>query len=347
MIPGKLLHRVACRICSHKSVARVVEPAIADFQNEYSKELRLRKPWRVRRVLAFGYICTATVVMLCVVEDVMSAFVPDGERRIILRSAGLLALTIAAATAAMVMAVAAFPIHFDWSVYRSHTGYLIARSAPLAIAIAVPFACATLCRTHAPSRAAIADMVGIVLALSAISFATSQWIVPRMTATANPDAATSARIYGVFTGLGTERFLALSREERRRMMLASTYPNHSITTSSRFISYSSGSIAAAPLVLAVFVFAACRQRRFTRFAAVLVPTAAVGLYLITMAFSDNRNLYPVSWWIIGADGRYFDAFPYLVWIPNVTLLALAIGFAVVSSRSSSLRGSVGPVSRSA
>ena len=36
MIPGRLLHRLAARLCSAQTLERVVEPAIADLQKEYA-----------------------------------------------------------------------------------------------------------------------------------------------------------------------------------------------------------------------------------------------------------------------------------------------------------------------
>ena len=42
MIPGRALHRLAARLCSAKTLERVVEPAIADLQKEYAAPVRRR-----------------------------------------------------------------------------------------------------------------------------------------------------------------------------------------------------------------------------------------------------------------------------------------------------------------
>ena len=36
MIPGRVLHRLAARLCCAKTLEHVVEPAIADLQKEYA-----------------------------------------------------------------------------------------------------------------------------------------------------------------------------------------------------------------------------------------------------------------------------------------------------------------------
>ena len=36
MMPGRTLHRLAARLCSAKTLERIVEPAIADLQKEYA-----------------------------------------------------------------------------------------------------------------------------------------------------------------------------------------------------------------------------------------------------------------------------------------------------------------------
>ena len=57
MIPGRMLHRLAARICSAKTLERVVEPAIADLQKEYAARCaKSRDASDVHRVLHWpGY----------------------------------------------------------------------------------------------------------------------------------------------------------------------------------------------------------------------------------------------------------------------------------------------------
>lgn len=61
MLPGNTLHRIAISICSAKSVEVTIEPAIADFQHEWSAAQTLSDRTRALLrgytgvLLAFGW----------------------------------------------------------------------------------------------------------------------------------------------------------------------------------------------------------------------------------------------------------------------------------------------------
>jgi hypothetical protein len=56
MIPGGALHRLAGRMCSAKTLERVVEPAIADLQREYADGTGDRSALARLWALRGGYI---------------------------------------------------------------------------------------------------------------------------------------------------------------------------------------------------------------------------------------------------------------------------------------------------
>jgi hypothetical protein len=321
MIPGRTLHRLATRICSAKTREWLVDPILADLQKEYREAVQCGRVWRSRWILTVGYVGLLAAVALYLMDRLTDARLKNKESDPVLRWVVLLILTTAGATIALIAAMKALPLHTDWEMHRSHVGYLIARSLPLAIAIGVPCALGWVCSATTLSRRSVASILGIVVLLSAISFTTSQWVVPKLSSPLGK-LISDRGIYGLFTGPGPERYFSSTREERRRMALASPYPNHSVTLSSRFVSYSSGSISIAPIVLGTFVLSICWRRRLTRTVSVLVGVGALAGYLLVMALSDDPSLFRLSERIV--DTRRFNPIDYVIWLPNAVLAVLSI-----------------------
>ena len=70
IIPGRTLYRLAAFVCSDKSLRQAVEPAIADFQQEYS--IAPRNVWIRARILTGGYAAIAEGIAMCAFPPVAS-----------------------------------------------------------------------------------------------------------------------------------------------------------------------------------------------------------------------------------------------------------------------------------
>ena len=62
-IPGRGLHHLAARVCSPKTLERIVEPAIADLQTEYA-QARTSSAGRARALIT-GYTAILQVIAMC------------------------------------------------------------------------------------------------------------------------------------------------------------------------------------------------------------------------------------------------------------------------------------------
>ena len=92
MVPGRMLHRLAAHICSAKTLERVVEPAIADLQNEFLAVDQMNVFRRVT-VLVGGYVAILKVITMCALS--VSVATDDDRLAIIRTMAWSLTLTVA------------------------------------------------------------------------------------------------------------------------------------------------------------------------------------------------------------------------------------------------------------
>jgi lipopolysaccharide export LptBFGC system permease protein LptF len=65
MRPGTRLRALAARVCSVRTMGRLIDPVIADLQAEYDAALRTGSDWKRRRVLLLGYIAFGKVIAVC------------------------------------------------------------------------------------------------------------------------------------------------------------------------------------------------------------------------------------------------------------------------------------------
>jgi hypothetical protein len=106
MIPGRMLHRLAGRICSAKHLERVVEPAIADLQCEYVAAESGSVLCRAR-ILVDGYLAILEVMLMCALQP---SAVPGNERWALVRMLAWTAgITACASGVLILMTVAVFP----------------------------------------------------------------------------------------------------------------------------------------------------------------------------------------------------------------------------------------------
>ena len=99
MIPGRALHRLAARICSEKTLERVVEPAIADLQKEY-RGADASSVWRRAWIVIAGYSAILKAMAICAVSVSVAA---TDERRALIATLIWSCLIFVAATVLLLL----------------------------------------------------------------------------------------------------------------------------------------------------------------------------------------------------------------------------------------------------
>lgn len=188
MIPGPTLHRLAARLCSAKTLERVVEPAIADLQREYL-DTAGQSPWRRAWILLGAYYAVLKVL----------AFTVAKPTRLSPEDRGALGRTFAVAGAALVAfsgLLIAFPMAgFPEFVKARHAMLLMPQALPLTFPLGVTLGIAYGIGGRNVSPKAIKIVLVAALACSIVSLGTMLWIMP---------AANQAFRQDMFNALGNE-----------------------------------------------------------------------------------------------------------------------------------------------
>jgi hypothetical protein len=56
---------MAARIFGHKTMARVIDPMVADLQKEYAEAIRRDRVWKSRGILLAGYFVFLKTIAVC------------------------------------------------------------------------------------------------------------------------------------------------------------------------------------------------------------------------------------------------------------------------------------------
>lgn len=177
--PGDRLRAISARLCSARTMERLIDPVLTDLQTEYSEAHRRGQSWRRRWILAAGYVAFLKVIIVCGCEQSMRALRdwPDDERRVLGRtlalcSAAMLALTILITFGPMLQYAQRHPDRIGLLIY----------SLPQALPIAVPvgFTLGIFCGLggRAVSRRLAGWVLAAAFACSVVSFATMAWMIP-------------------------------------------------------------------------------------------------------------------------------------------------------------------------
>lgn len=150
---GRRLRAFAARLFDARTMARVIDPAIADLQAEHASLARYAAVWKV--------------IALCVPEVSMKI--------------GPALLVSGGALASVVAALEARPLFFAWS-QRVFDPWMLVYLLPQGLAIAVNVALVAgilaVYGGHAISTRASAWVLGLSLVVSAASFINAGWVTP-------------------------------------------------------------------------------------------------------------------------------------------------------------------------
>jgi hypothetical protein len=188
MIPGRTLHRLAARLCSPKSLARIVEPAIADLQREYLDAVA-QPPLRRSCVLLAAYFAVLKVMAFTMVHP--TVFSPE-DRRVLSRTLAVAGVVIVALSALLI----AFPMAwFPQFIEARHVVFLIPQALPLSIPLGVMLGIAYGFAGRDVSGRAVKIAIVLALICSILSLGTMLWMMP---------AANQAFRQEIFTALGNQ-----------------------------------------------------------------------------------------------------------------------------------------------
>lgn len=174
MMPGRLLHRLAARLCSAKTLEHVVEPAVADLQKEYALS-SVMSAFRRVLILVVGYLAVLKVMLMCACEPSTT----DDERRALIRTfawaggilagAGMLLIGLVVATVMIGGAPWPRPIHY---------AFLIPMALPMALPIGFTFGLAIGFGGRAASKGANRTIMATAFVASLVSLGTLWMVAP-------------------------------------------------------------------------------------------------------------------------------------------------------------------------
>jgi len=318
MIPGRVLYRIAARLCSAQSSERVIEPAIADLQKEYAMPMgAFARAW----VLGVGYLAIIKVISICAVS--VSTATND-ERRAIVRT-GLWSVCIVLAMTAVLIV----PPYYNFTSGIRGTypaSALVMTLVPQAVPLAIPFGIAFGLAFGLVVRPTSNFVKGVLLgaiAASALSFCVLVWVMPagnqafheiimrvRFDSTKGP-VVELQKGYNEMTLSELRGEIARFTEdgETRKARVAAFRLHLRIA------------LAGASIALACVLLASPVRNRGWRGLLALGLCAAYWALMFIGESSARRGYLPAA---IGA------------WLPNMSLVATAM--LVAPSRSSRLRG---------
>jgi hypothetical protein len=162
MIPGRTLHRLAARICSPKSLERIVEPAIADLQSEYAHAVASGAHVRRAKALLSGYAAVLEVMIMCAFQEPSAM---NRERHTIARTL----LWAVAATVCMSAVVVTLTLAIIPGIPPFYVSLMAALVLPIAIPVGVTLAIAFALRNRSISRRTTRALAAATVIAMAIS----------------------------------------------------------------------------------------------------------------------------------------------------------------------------------
>ena len=320
MIPGRILHRLAARICSEKALDHVVEPAIADLQKEWAGSCASDSDVSSRVwTLLTGYCAVLKVIAICALSVHP---VSEDEWRALLRA---LAWSVAMVIVFAVLLTLP-PLLRHYQAAGMYGAILILPQAvPIAIPIGTAFGLAFGLSPRLTLNLAKAMLLGALVA-SALSFVILAWAVPAANTHFQEFTFRELRSKGYQGPPLTEYQKAPSEmtlsELRRAFAHFSGDGEPRVARQFAFALYHRFSLAAATLALVMVLLAAPAKHRGLRG---VLAVAVCLVYWILMYVGDVGNR------------RGYLTVPVGAWLPNLALITSAI--LIASSR---LRGSFRP-----
>ena len=330
--PGDRLRATAARIFDQRTMARVVDPLVADLQVEYAEAIRRGRVWRSRWILAAGYLVFLKTIAVCGAEEAirsLGVWTVD-DRSAMSRTLGVSVAAIAAATVMLAIAPL-FNARFVPTLFNARFApldprllvYLIPQALVLAVPIGVTLGILLGLRGRIVSRRSTGAVLASAIFCSLLCLAMLAWIGPL----ANQEFRQLA--FGQKGSTFSKGFNELTLGELRQQI--DSYRRVGLIESSSdtelwYTYHMRWALSCATLVLALF--------------AVSVTRRIVARWIVALAaFGACFSYYCLLW--IGRAAALQDTVPAFIgaWLPNVVFAVLSVALLKRShpSRAQSLK----------
>jgi hypothetical protein len=316
MMPGRTLHSIAAHLCSKRSLERIVEPAIADFQKEY-EAAEFNSAFRRTRVLVIGYLAILEVMLMSVLQPAATI---DNERRALWRTLAWSVGWIVAISALLTLPPLVAHSMQRWDAAMA----VVPQALPLAIPMGMAFGIAFGLSARPAMNITRVTLLGGVAA-SVLSFGVLAWAMPAANQAFREIAfreLTAKGYQGEDSGLQKGHNEMTLSELRRHEASFAADGEPRQARQFAFTFHLRFALAVGTLALASLLLAAPFNHRGLRG---LIAVAACLLYWVLLYTGEalavsGRMLPPVA----------------AAWMPNVVLITSAILIALSSSLRSSL-----------
>jgi hypothetical protein len=177
--PGDRLRIFAALWCCADTMARVVDPLIADLQHEHARAIHDGRVWRSRAIRVAGWIAFAKVIAIWTWtgESAPHRWTSD-DRRLLARTLALSAVLIIAFTALNLLTVQTSTLRSSHSTAPRLLLDLIPQALPIAMTVGATLGILFGIGGRVISRRVAEAIVALALIASAISFVNLGWITP-------------------------------------------------------------------------------------------------------------------------------------------------------------------------
>ncbi len=296
--PGDRIRRLAARVYGAATMARLIDPIVADLQHEHAEALREGRVWKSRRVRLAGYLALLKVMALHGGSSAESS----ASRRMI-----AYAIAVTAAVTMLFALPPLFALMTPSTVAAKRLWlllYITPQAVPLAIPVGVTLGMLSGLGKAALSRRAARVMLIIAIVSSIASFVMMAWVAP----------ATNMAFLETLTGRPVVKGISeLTIGELHQRMLNAPHARHLAMMCHARLAFS-----CATFVLGLFALAVRHCRPLVRVAlGVLACVLYVGFYITftDVGYSDwGQALSPIA----------------VMWLPNVAMTAIAILLALLA-----------------
>lgn len=272
--PGTRARRLAARVCTPRTLERLVEPTLADLQAEYEEASRDARPWRRHWVWVAGHLAVLRLLATCSAERLatLGRDVGNEDHRPVVTTLVVGALVMSVCTVLLVAPFMRYVLAARPGAVRMAL-YLIPQALPLSLPVGLTFGILWgFGRATAPHRVRL--VLALALAASVVSFSMLAWVVPA----ANQAFRVSAAGHDLRKGL---RELDLG--ELRGAGTGHAAHLVALEYHKRW------ALGVAPVTLAVFAVAIARRQRWGRLAPLVVGCLTILGYYATMASTETAG----------------------------------------------------------
>lgn len=176
--PGSRLRAFAWWCCAD-TLARIVDPLIADLQHEHARAIRAGQIWRSRALQVGGWMALLKVLAICAWRDDLSArnWTAD-DRRALIRSLAFSGAIMVAFTGLNLLTVPTALLRSSHSATSRLLLYLIPQALTVTVTIGATLGILLGVGGRQFSRRVGAGLVALALVASASLFVNVGWILP-------------------------------------------------------------------------------------------------------------------------------------------------------------------------